>query len=82
MIFKDDDSRSDFLNNLLSSYAELMKRPLHLLKLHLNESLRANIDFLNWPGCDYRTRDYDKSCFKIDVELVLSPKVTLIDYSV
>ena len=40
------------------------------------------MDFLNWPGCQHLSCECEKSCFKLDVEIVFSPKMSRQGYSV
>ena len=85
VIFKDEESEAAFLDQLSSCYLDLMKRPLQVVKLLPSQSLRSVVDFLNWPGGDHAasgTGDGEKSCFEVDVQLVLNSKVTLPDYSI
>ena len=58
-----------------------MKRPLPLVHLYEGQFLRQKVNFLNWPGSDQGGYDQEKTCFKIDVDVMVAGKTLLPNYS-
>lgn len=84
IVFKDEVSFTEFLTEICNSYSDLMKKDICVARLRLGESLRGQIDFLNWPNCTHFQAPCTctKTCFGVDIDYVCNQKVILQDYRV